>query len=148
MKENKFCSRKSVRKSLNWAVDKKEDFMKKILTVLIASFFAISAFALDLGSIQGTWQDENYNADWTFSADGKIVLKDSNGDEVFTFTDSNITNFKPEVSKDGAGFSFYCKETGRSYKFIKPVTLSTDLSMSIERDWTDEAYDISIKLKK
>lgn len=122
--------------------------MKKILAFVMAAFVAATAFALDLGSIQGTWQDENYKANWTFSADGKIVLTDSNGDEVFTFTDSNITNFKPEASTDGAGFSFYCKETQRAYKFLKPVALSSDLTMSIDRDWTDEAYDVTIKLQK
>lgn len=123
--------------------------MKKLLTfVAVAAIALSSAFALDLGDIKGTWKDVNYDANWTFSADGKIILTDAAGDTVFTFTDTNVSEFRPEASSEGVGFSFYCKETGRKYKFLKPITLSTDLTMDIDRDWTDEGYNVSIKLQK
>jgi len=123
--------------------------MKKILTLAAVAAVALSsAFALDLGSIKGTWKDANYDAKWTFSADGKITLTDAKNETVFVFDDSNVTDFKAEASNDGAGFSFYCKETQRKYKFLKPLTLKTDLSMDIDRDWTDEAYSISIEFQK
>jgi len=122
--------------------------MKKILTLVAVAAIALSStFALDLGSIKGTWKDANYNANWTFSADGKIVLTDAAGETVFTFDDSNVTDFKPEAISDGAGFSFYCKETARKYKFLKPISLKTDLTMDIDRDWTDEAYKVSIEFQ-
>lgn len=123
--------------------------MKKILTLaVVAAVAAASTFALDLGSIKGTWKDANYDAKWTFSADGKIILTDENGDTVYTFEDSNTSNFKAEASSEGAGFSFYCKDTGRKYKFLKPLTLKTDLTMDIDRDWTDEEYKVSIEFQK
>lgn len=123
--------------------------MKKLLTLVAVAAVALSsAFAMDLGDIKGTWKDTNYDANWTFAADGTIVLTDAAGETVFKFTDSNVSKFKPEASSDGVGFSFYCKETGRKYKFLKPITLSSDLKMDIDRDWTDEGYNVSIKLQK
>lgn len=124
--------------------------MKKILAfIAVAVVSAVSAFALDLGDIKGTWQDAKWNANWTFTADGTIVLSDSvSGDTIFTFKDSNVTKFKPVATSSGVGFSFYCKETERAYEFLKPITLSTDLSMTINPDWTDSDYEVSIKFKK
>ena len=44
------------------------------------------SFALDLGGINGTWKDAKWDANWKFSADGKITLsKASSGEKVFTF---------------------------------------------------------------
>jgi hypothetical protein len=124
--------------------------MKKILALLaLALVGAVSAFALDLGDIKGTWQDKNWDADWTFSADGSIVLtKTSTGETVFKFTDSNVKNFKPVVSTSEVGFSFTCAETQRSYKFTKPISLGVDLNMTVNPDWTSSAYTTSITLKK
>ena len=124
--------------------------MKKLLAlVAAAAVFTGSAFALNLGDIKGTWQDSKWNANWTFSADGKIILTDSvTGEEYFTFTDSNVTNYKLDASTSGVSISFYCKETGRAYKFTKPITLNADLDMKINPDWTDTDYDTSIKFKR
>lgn len=123
--------------------------MKKILAFAAVAVMAVAgAFALDLGEIKGTWQDKNWDADWTFSADGKIILTKTNGEAVFTFDDSNVKKFKPVANSKGVGFSFYCEETERAYQFLKPITLSTDLSMTVNPDWTDTDYNVDIKLKK
>ena len=93
--------------------------------MVILAVMATGLFALDLGGIKGTWQDPKWDADWTFSADGHIVLSlSSTGEKIFDF-----------------------KETERAYKFTKGVSLSTDLDMVINPDWTDEDYNVSIKLK-
>lgn len=126
--------------------------MKKtvFLCMLFAGFVGMSgAAALDLGGIKGTWQDSKWNADWTFSADGKIVLSDSaTGQEYFTFTEANIQNFKIDASSSGATVSFDCKETERSYSFTKPIALNADLTMHINPGWTDTDYDTTITFKK
>lgn len=124
--------------------------MKKILTVLVLALAGtIGAFALDLGSVQGTWQDSKWDANWTFSADGKIVLsKASSGETVYTFTDSNVKDFKLDANTSGVSISFKCDETERSYKFTKGLTLSTDLTMTVDPDWNAEDYTTTIKFQK
>lgn len=123
--------------------------MKKILTLLVVALIgSASLFAFDLGDIKGTWQDKTWDADWTFTADGTIVLtKTSTGEEVFTFTDSNVQNFKLGVSTEGASISFACKDTSREYKFTKPITLNADLDMVINPEWTDSDYSTKITWK-
>ena len=123
--------------------------MKKIIFFAAAAFAASSLFAFDLGDLKGTWQDSKWNADWTFTGDGKIILSDStSGEEVFTFTDANVQDFKINAGKSGLTVSFKCSETERSYKFTKPVSLNADLDMHIDPEWTDEDYDVKIKFKK
>jgi hypothetical protein len=124
--------------------------MKKILVLmLLALIGTASTFALELGDIKGTWQDNNWNADWTFTADGKIVLTDSTtGEVIFTFTDSNIQNFKLNADTNGVSISFDCKDTNRSYKFTKPIALNADLDMYINPEWTDTDYNKTITWKK
>lgn len=120
--------------------------MKKLLSLIAVGFvFLTSTFALDLGDIKGTWKDTNWDAKWTFSADGKILLTDKNGDTVYTFTDDNIKDYKLDVNTTGVSISFYCKDTQRAYKFTKPITLNADLDMHINPDWTTEDYDVKIK---
>ena len=120
--------------------------MKKLLSLIAVGFvFLTSTFALDLGDIKGTWKDTNWDAKWTFSADGKILLTDKNGDTVYTFTDDNIKDYKLDVKTTGVSISFYCKDTQRAYKFNKPITLNADLDMHINPDWTTEDYDVKIK---
>ncbi len=120
--------------------------MKKILAFGALALISAGAFAFDLGDIKGTWQDSKWNANWTFEADGKITLSDSvSGSSIFTFDDSNVQNFKLDAGKDGVSVSFACKETGRAYKFTKPLSLNSDLDMHIEPNWTSSSYDVKIK---
>lgn len=124
--------------------------MKKIMVAVLAAVLGTAgAFAFDLGDINGTWRDAKWDADWTFSADGKIVLtKASSGESVFTFTDANVKNFKLNAGASGVSVSFDCSETERSYKFTKPLTFNADLDMHIDPEWTSEDYDTSIKFQK
>ena len=122
--------------------------MKKLFIMVILAVMATGLFALDLGGIKGTWKDAKWDADLTFSADGHIVLSlSSTGEKIFDFNESTISDFKVDAGTKGVTISFYCKETERSYKFTKGVSLSTDLDMVINPDWTDEDYSVSIKLK-
>ncbi len=123
--------------------------MKKILAFGALALISAGAFAFDLGDIKGTWQDSKWNANWTFGADGKITLSDSvSGSTIFTFEDDNVQNFKLNAGKDGVSVSFDCKETQRTYKFTKPLSLNSDLDMHIEPEWTTSAYDVKIKYQK
>lgn len=123
--------------------------MKKILAFGAFALLAAGAFALDLGDIKGTWQDSNWNANWTFGADGKITLSDSvSGNTIYTFDDSNVQNFKLDAGTSGVSVSFSCKDTERAYKFTKPLTLNSDLDMHIDPEWTTKDYDVKIKFQR
>ena len=123
--------------------------MKKLLAFTAAAVMATGLFALDLGGIKGTWQDKKWDADWTFSADGKIVLtKTSTGEEVYTFKDGNVQNFKVKADTTGVAISFDCKDTQRSYSFKKGLSLDADLDMVVNPDWTSTDYETEIKFKK
>ena len=123
--------------------------MKKLIALAVAAVMATGLFALDLGGIKGTWQDKKWDADWTFSADGKIVLSlASTGEEIYTFKDGTVQNFKVNVDNTGVSISFDCKDTNRSYTFKKGVALNADLDMVVNPDWTTADYETVIKLKK
>lgn len=123
--------------------------MKKLLALAVAAIMTAGLFALDLGGIKGTWQDKKWDADWTFSADGKIVLtKTSTGEEVYTFKDGSVQNFKVKADTTGVSISFDCKDTQRSYSFKKGLTLDADLDMVVNPDWTKDNYETVIKFKR
>ena len=123
--------------------------MKKLFALIAAAVMTAGLFALDLGGIKGTWQDKTWDADWTFSADGKIVLtKISTGEEVYVFEDDTIQNFKVKADTKGVTITFDCKDTERSYSFTKGIALNADLDMVINPAWTTTDYVTTIKLKK
>ena len=123
--------------------------MKKLLALAVAAIMTAGLFALDLGGIKGTWQDKKWDADWTFSADGKIVLtKTSTGEEVYTFKDGTVQNFKVKADTTGVSISFDCKDPQRSYSFKKGLTLDADLDMVVNPDWTKDDYETVIKFKR
>lgn len=122
--------------------------MKKLLLMLAVALMSTGLFALDLGNIKGTWTDKTWDAEWTFSADGHIILTlASTGEVVYDFNDSTIQNFKVSAGTKGVTITFDCKDTERSYSFTKGVSLSTDLDMVINPDWTSEDYSVALKLK-
>ena len=123
--------------------------MKKLLALAVAAVMTTGLFALDLGGIKGTWQDKKWDADWTFSADGKIVLTlASTGEEIYTFKDGTVQNFKVKADTSGVAISFDCKDTHRSYSFKKGMSLNSDLDMVVDPDWTATDYETTIKFKK
>ena len=123
--------------------------MKKLFALIAAAVMTAGLFALDLGGIKGIWQDKTWDADWTFSADGKIVLtKTSTGEEVYVFEDDTIQNFKVKADTKGVTITFDCKDTERSYSFTKGIALNADLDMVINPAWTTTDYVTTIKLKK
>ena len=116
--------------------------------MLAVALMSTGLFALDLGNIKGTWTDKTWDAEWTFSADGHIILTlASTGEVVYDFNDSTIQNFKVSAGTKGVTITFDCKDTERSYSFTKGVSLSTDLDMVINPDWTSEDYSVALKLK-
>lgn len=118
--------------------------MKKFLAILFVLAICVTGvFAADEFPT-GTWIDENWDAKWVFAGD-KVELYDENDDLVYTFTYDNTTDFKLVPTTEGLVLSFTCAETNRSYKFIKPITLSADLEMVINPDWTDKDYEVTIK---
>ena len=122
--------------------------MKKLFLMIVLAVMATGLFALDLGGIKGTWTDKTWDAEWTFSADGHIILTlASTGEVVYDFNDSTIQNFKVSAGTKGVTVTFDCKDTERSYSFTKGVSLSTDLDMVINPDWTSEDYSVALKLK-
>lgn len=123
--------------------------MKKLFAVLfVAAVMAAGAFAEDAFPT-GSWIDSNYDAEWVFGLDGKVELRDANsGDLIFSFTKDQIKDYKLGASKDGLTMSFTCPATSRKYKFTKPLSLSTDLILEIDPDWTDVDYKTNIKFKK
>ena len=122
--------------------------MKKLFVMVILAVMSSGLFALDLGGIKGTWKDAKWDADWTFSADGHIVLSlKKKKKKIYDFNESTISDFKVNADTKGVTISFYCKDTERAYKFTKGVSLNTDLDMVINPDWTDEDYSVAIKMK-
>jgi hypothetical protein len=122
--------------------------MKKFLALAaVAVMSIVGAFAFDLGSIQGTWQDTEWDGNWTFKADGTIVLSlASTGETVFTFTDSNIQQPHIAIEDEGLTLRFDCAATHRTYKFVKPADLSPELKMTIVRDWRKGEYRKTLKV--
>lgn len=123
--------------------------MKKLLAVLfVAATMVVGLFAEDKFPT-GSWIDSKYNAEWRFGIDGSVELYDANtGKLYYSFTKDKIKNYKLSASADGLTLSFSCTETGRSYKFTKPVSISTDLILEIDPVWTDENYKTNIKFRK
>lgn len=123
--------------------------MKKLIAVLfVAAALTAGAFAED-SFPTGSWIDSTYNAEWVFGLDGKVELRDSvSGDLIFSFTKDKIKDYKLSATKEGLTMSFTCPATSRKYKFTKPVTLSTDLIMEIDPDWSETNYKKNIKFKK
>ncbi|MCQ2582564.1 MAG: hypothetical protein MJ160_01530 [Treponema sp.] len=123
--------------------------MKKLFAALIvAAVMAVGAFAED-SFPTGSWIDSNYDAEWVFGVNGSVELHDAvTGDLIFKFTKDQIKDYRLLPSADGFTLSFECPATHRKYKFSKPISLSTDLIMEIDPDWSDKNYKVNIKFKK
>lgn len=122
--------------------------MKKIFAVLLVLGLAVTAvFAAD-DFPTGKWLDEKWNGIWEFDVGNTLKLWDTEGNLIFDFTKDKIQNFRLLPEERGFVLSFYCPETERAYEFIKPITLSADLELVVNPDWSDEDYTTTIKFQK
>jgi len=119
--------------------------MKKLFAVFIVLSAAMSlpANPNQLGDFPlGKWLDTNYNAVWDFTANNIRILS-TNGKVLYDFSDKTIQDFKVIMEGTRPGISFSCPESGRSYKFLKPLT-SSDAIMEIERN-NRPKYSVTLK---
>lgn len=123
--------------------------MKKLLAVLfVAAAFVFGAFAEGGDFPSGSWVDENWNAEWVIDAESNITLKDSvSGATIVKFNKAQMQDYNFSVGKEGATISFYYPSTGRAYKFTKDLTISADLTLTVNPDWQEEDYQVIIKFK-
>lgn len=140
--------------------------MKKFLvTLLVAALAVTGAFAQ--GKVKdaltqadaeitkaaeqfpkGTWVDSNWDALWVFGVNNTITLKDAKtGEVIYNFAPSTRKNFKIDVSDKGLVISFRCEDTKRTYKFTKPVTLDTSITMEIDYDLEPKHYTVKMPFK-
>ena len=77
-----------------------------------------------------------------------MLTKTSTGEEVYTFKDGTVQNFKVKADTTGVSISFDCKDTQRSYSFKKGLNLDADLDMVVDPDWTKDDYETVIKFKR
>ncbi|MCL1813229.1 MAG: hypothetical protein FWG29_06875 [Treponema sp.] len=109
--------------------------MKKLIVVLFVVLMAVSVSGqqIQLGNFPvGQWLDPNYNAIWEFSSNNIRILS-PNGSVYHDFSNYTIQNFRVFMEGTAPGISFTCPDTGRSYRFIKPLT-NNDLVMEIDRE--------------
>lgn len=109
--------------------------MKKLIAVLVILLAASTLFAgpINLGTFPiGKWLDHNYDAVWDFSSDNIRILN-TNGEVLHDFSQKTVENFRVFLDGMQPGISFACPETGRSYRFVKPLS-NTNVVLEIERN--------------
>ena len=119
--------------------------MKKIFAVLIILLTAVSLSAdpIHLGNFPvGQWLDANYNAVWDFTSDNIRILSTS-GRVLYDFSTKTILDFKVILEGGQPGITFSCVESGKTYKFLKPL-LNTDVTMQIRRHGRAD-YHVTMK---
>lgn len=140
--------------------------MKKFLVTLLVAALAVTSAAaqgkikdaLDQADAEiakageqfpkGTWVDSKWDALWVFGVNNTITLKDAKtGDVIYNFTKDKRSNFKVNVSDAGLVISFRCDETQRTYKFTKPATLDTSITMDIDYDLEPNHYTVKMPFK-
>lgn len=132
--------------------------MKRILAFLLVLALACTAVfaneALDfVGAAAdsfptGKWLDEKWGGVWEFGVGNSLKLWDTENNLIFDFARDKVQDLKlvPDAVR-GLVLSFYCPETERAYKFVKPLTAGTDLELTVNPDWTDEDYITTIKFQ-
>ncbi len=98
---------------------------------------------------KGTWIDSKWDAAWEFGVNNTLKLKDSKtGEVIFNFTPDKRSNLKVNASDSGLVISFRCEETKRTYKFTKPVTLDTKITLDIDYDLEPKHYKVDMPMKR
>lgn len=122
--------------------------MKKVfvlIAVLLLTSTMLFAQSINLGQFpKGKWVDSNWNAIWEFGSDN-IRLLDNGGNLVYDFN-GKIADFKVDVGLTQAKISFSCQDSGRTYVFTKGLS-DTNLTMTIDPNWTDTNYSVTMTFK-
>ncbi|MDR1894535.1 MAG: hypothetical protein LBQ61_07620 [Spirochaetales bacterium] len=119
--------------------------MKKVLILLVMILAVSSVFGADIQLGQfplGSWLDSNYNAVWEFTTNNIRILAPG-GAVLYDFSTKTLENFRVFLDGTQPGISFSCVESGRSYRFLKPLT-NTDVTLQIDRTARDR-YTVSLK---
>ncbi len=124
--------------------------MKKFLLIFILLVVAstmVWSGGLDLGNFPlGKWLDARWNAVWEFRSGNIRIFDSTNNELVYDFEGKTIENFSVKPSLKGIVLSFYCKETGKNYKFTKPAT-NLNLILEIDTD-TGNYYKVELPFQK
>jgi hypothetical protein len=109
--------------------------MKKFLLVLVlvaAAAGFVTAQEIEFGKLPpGKWLDPNYDAVWEVTS-SNIRILDINGKVLFEFRGKTNKNFSVGTSSQGPYATFSTEETGKTYKFTKPVT-NKNVILEIDR---------------
>ncbi|MCQ2596302.1 MAG: hypothetical protein MJ181_00510 [Treponema sp.] len=138
--------------------------MKKFIVAAIMAalcVFAVAADDVDLTKPAtqirlpddwnfGKWYDAKWDAYWEI---GNNDIKIYKGNDLVISFDGKITNYTVKAGTKGLTISFDCAETNRSYAITKPISLSTDLNLVVDRKdvpSTDpnKHMDVTIKRQK
>jgi hypothetical protein len=103
---------------------------------LLGAMLALGGFLhaadIDLGNFPlGKWLDANYDAVWEFSSKNIRILS-LDGSVVYDFSEKTVNDFKVSMDGGSPAVSFSCEESGKAYKFVKPLT-NMDIEMKIDR---------------
>ncbi|HRY71901.1 MAG TPA: hypothetical protein P5165_01640 [Spirochaetia bacterium] len=111
--------------------------MKKFLVLALLALACaglVAAEGLNLGAFPlGSWLDANYDAVWEFTS-GNVRIVSPSGELYYDFGKATVEGLKVGAGAEGATLSFSCKETGKFYKFTKPLT-SSALILEIDPPW-------------
>ena len=125
--------------------------MKNFFALLFATIVCLTVALSSVSCFEDDRPINIYqnNSDGTGIADDTVKIFIDGGSGIIPTDDTTFEDIiSATPSKEGLVLSFSCAETERAYKFIKPITLSTDLEMEIDPEWTDEDYKVTIKFSK
>lgn len=109
--------------------------MKKIIVatlVLIAVAGIGFAQEIEFSKLPpGQWLDPNYDAVWEVTPTNIRIL-DLDGNVVWEFRGKTNKNFEVGTGASGPFVSFSTEESGKAYKFTKPVT-NKNVILEIDR---------------
>jgi hypothetical protein len=108
--------------------------MKKLIVLGAAFFMFATVYAADINLGQfpvGKWLDSNYDAVWEFTT-GNIRILDVSGNVLYDFSAKTLNGFRVFVEGTQPGITFSCVESGRTYRFLKPLS-NTDVVLEIDR---------------
>ncbi|MCF0241975.1 MAG: hypothetical protein HUK25_05015 [Treponema sp.] len=100
--------------------------------------------------VLGSWYDAKWDATWTI---GNNDIKIYKGSELVVSFADKVQNYTVKAGVSGLVISFDCAATNRSYSITKPISLSTDLNLVVDRKDVpasdkNKHWETAIKYKK